>query len=163
MKLKIEIDLDNLTPKEAEIFGELVGKASIGNRLPKEGETFYILNSAGGIAEYVFGDAIDVVWSKYELEKCLKQGNLSTNREELEFKAKKREVETALQRYADEHNGNIDCVFYIFYNGSNIGTIGTYIDAYCGIKFSSRQIALDAIKFVGEEDVKKYYLGVNEC
>ncbi len=83
----------------------------------------------------------------------------------------KLKVEAELRRFAEENN---ECEFdwedkkqekwFIFYNCKEkiINPIYLYDFCICNIYFSSKEIAKQAIDYIGEERLKKYYLGIED-
>lgn len=95
-------------------------------------------------------------------------GNVYKTREEAEFAVEKLKVIAELKRYAEWYNDKIDwkddnsCKFDIFYDyGTGEMIIFSYNSVqHNSIYFSSKEIAENAIKEIGVERIKKYYLEV---
>lgn len=90
--------------------------------------------------------------------------NYFKTKEEAEIYARVLETEMLLKRYADEHNGEFGKYKYDFYTTNEIGSVlvGNVSDSYIysfysrAIWFSSNDIALNAVKEIGEERIKEY-------
>lgn len=126
---------------------------------PKHGESYYYIADDGCIYEETWtGDKEDI----YRWE----TGNCKQTEAECEFKREKAKVETALENFAKEHNEPIEdgknYRFFIVwaYEEQEIGIRLVIFYKGSNIYFSSKEIAEAAVKEVGEEKVKKYYLGV---
>lgn len=92
------------------------------------------------------------------------QGNAFLTKEEAEFEAKRREVVTKVRKYSRPFNPNeSNWVPYYGYQGVNAICICSekYFQYGCDYFATSKDIKT-AIEEVGEEDFKKYYLGVTE-
>lgn len=97
-------------------------------------------------------------------------GNCFRTKEEAEFYKEKLLVTAELQRFADEHNEAVDWneytnnKYFLVYSYIN-GAITIECRSACKVSeivFSSFEIAKQAIETIGEERIKKYYLGVRE-
>ena len=130
---------------------------------PNRGDEYYYIYADGDIKKLIYCGA------HYDND-CLLLGNVYQTKEEAEFAVEKRKIEIELQRYADEHNDEIDwnnCnqwKFYIFYDCFNKKI---YIDCYLTYKsndvyFTSKEIAEQAIEAIGEERLKKYYFRMED-
>lgn len=89
--------------------------------------------------------------------------NYFQTKEEAETYARVLETEMLLKRYADEHNGEFGEYKYEFYTNGIIGSVlvGNVSDSYIysrTIWFSSNDIALNAVKEIGEERIKDYLI-----
>lgn len=143
---EIKLILENLTEEEREQLMELVKKAN-----QKKEKVWKPVNMD----------------SNYD-ESCYTMGNCYKTEEDVEFSVEKRKVEVELQRFADEYNEDEFDVFeedrryvinYIIQN--NNLKINYYRNIIFGTTvFSSREIAEQAIKTIGEDRIKKYIFGV---
>lgn len=128
---------------------------------PKFGDMYYVITIYGGVSSMKWADD-NYDRSVYEVGNCFK------TREEALFEAERRRVIKELKDFADEHNdmlnwNNTDQYkYYIVF-----GTEGNCIDYFCSsrfkgvnIYFTCREFAEQAVKQVGEERIKKYYLQV---
>ena len=127
---------------------------------PKDGDTAFCVTGDGDIMESNhFGF----------VQRYLIFGRAFPTREQAQFFAEKELVLAEIQRYADEHNeGEIDWSddnkekWEILYN-NNIGKIDVasfiYYQTINSNCFTSQQTALDCIKTVGEDRIKKYLFG----
>ena len=123
----------------------------------KRPEQYWFINSCG--------EVIDESWiqSIADLERR-NQGNVFLTREEAEFEVKRREVVTKVRKYSRPFNPNeSNWVPYYGYQGVNAICICSekYFQYGCDYFATSKDIKT-AIEEVGEEDFKKYYLGVTE-
>ena len=129
---------------------------------PKYDETFYYVEHSGDVESCEWaGDCFD--------ERCCLTGNcFKTKKEAKEYK-KQIEYTARYKNYIEEHSNPIDWgnnaqekwgAYYDFYDGK-INTDGTKGFKEQGkIYASSKQIIWDAIKEIGEDNFKKYVLGV---
>ena len=130
---------------------------------PKIGDIYSFVDTFGGITK--------VAWMAWGVDNArLALGIAAETEEECEFIRKKMLVTKQLRDYADEHNEPIDwgnykqakyLIGWDFYSKKlQISGYWTFkgIDVY----FSSEEITKAAVKEVGEENVKKYYLGVKD-
>ena len=121
----------------------------------KKGDEFWWISLGGFVCKSEWdGDCCDV--------DCRSQGNTFLTQEEAEFEVTRREVVTMVRKYTrpfkkEERN------FYPYYVYVN-GAIHFNAD-YCVLPidyFATEDDIQKAIDEVGEEDFKKYYLGVTE-
>lgn len=99
-------------------------------------------------------------------------GLIALTQEELEFKIESMKVYEELKRFAKEftdeewHKSSI-YKYYLYVNYVSSGEKdvyieGSYLHKNGGLYFESRGKAREAIAAVGEDRIKKYYLGVKE-
>ena len=122
----------------------------------EEGDAFWWVDSCGGVNK----DTWENCKPDYDRRN---QGNAFMTKEEAEFEAKRREVVTRVRKYARPFKYDSENFFAYF--DREYGYIKTSCtdDVYYGILyFDSRKTIEQAINEVGEEDFKKYYLGVTE-
>lgn len=131
---------------------------------PKFGDTYYYI--------CVYGEVREEVWTDTEFDKAVYAlGNCFETREEAKFEVEKLKVIAELKRFAMEHNEPMDWrdenqkKYFICYDCGKNKMM--YIDYWNTLKndniyFSSAEIAEQAIKTIGEERIKKYYLGVED-
>ena len=119
-------------------------------------DKYWVLNEYGNVIEYT--------WRDDDVDKKLRrQGNAFLTEEEAEFEAKRREVVTKVRKYARpfkrgrnqyipcyDHNSEKIGKYCVGFNQENVDHFDTQEDIY------------KAIEEVGEEDFKKYYLGVKD-
>ena len=120
------------------------------------GDVFWAINSRG----HVYRDT----WSGGDFDvECRSQGNVFLSKEEAKFEAKRREVVTKVRKYARPFvPKEINYYPYYDYQSQKISnTINTYsqLNTYF---FADVGNIKKAIEDVGEEDFKKYYLGVKD-
>ena len=122
----------------------------------EDGDAFWCVNPRGFIDKSR--------WVNIDFDAELRsQGNVFLTEEEAEFEAKRREVVTKVRKYARPFR-KIKANFYPYY-GYEKDVIDFYFTNYHKSAmdyFSSIEEIKKAIAEVGEEDFKKYYLGVVE-
>lgn len=127
--------------------------------IPKDGDEFYYISSEGYI---VLSFAIND-----DIKNFISFGNCFSSPEEAEFMVERLKVIKELENFAKENNDEIDWdsysgKYYIYYdyfkNSIKVGSTA-YTKAN-KIYFSSFDICREAINTVGEDRIKKYYLGV---
>ena len=130
--------------------------------IPVENERYYYINGDLKIGDVIFYD------DKYD-NNLIELGDCFNTKEEAQFVADKIKYNLMFKNYVEEHSEPLDwknhqqekwCVYYDYYNNC-IGCdwrVGLKIQGE--IYASSKQILKDAINYVGEENVKKYILGV---
>ena len=122
---------------------------------PAIGESFWCVDSWGGVIPTTWENSLSDNW-RYN------SGNCFRTKEEAEFYKEKLLVTAELQRFADEHNDEMETMSFIVYERDFdrlevTRWTNTKIAPIC---FSSIEIAKQAIETIGEERIKKYYLGV---
>lgn len=161
---EIKVNLDNLTNEERETLLKLVEKGNKTSRKRERLETYYFISDEGAICCKCALGAVDEI--RYKL------GNYFETKEEAEFAKKKQLIYQKLKDYALEHNTEeID-----WDNYNQLKWIIRYEKDYKEIRYSwitdtfyinqiyftSEKIARDAVKEIGEDNIKKYLFGVNE-
>lgn len=147
MKLNELIEQYNKLGEEIE---KLKGKEEF-----KVGEDYWLIDSMGYI------DKIN--WDNDEIDNArLELGNMFHTKEEAEKELKKRKIYNQLKRYAEEHNDKIDWQdeneykYYAYYNYENkhieIDCVWSHKEINV-IYFSSREIAENAVKEIGEDNI----------
>ena len=162
------VNLDNFTQEEKENFLKLVEK---GNRYcskrwrGKKNDTYYSITGNGY--------SVDTVECETAYDDTHYQfGNYFKTLDEAKFAREKQYVYQKLKDYALEHNTKeIDwdnyslskfCIAYDYHDND------LFIDDMQTVKypntvyFTSEKIAENAIKEIGEDNIKKYLFGVNE-
>lgn len=127
---------------------------------PKFGDTYYYI--------CVYGEVREDVWTDTEFDKAVYAlGNCFESKEKAEFEVERLKVIAELKRFAEEHNEPFDwndriTVHYMAYDylEKKVCIYFTVDIKSNDIYFSSEEIAQQAIKEIGEERIKKYYLGV---
>ena len=166
MEDKITISMENLTKEEREQLMKLVKKASEGKESkiwkPKDGQGYYTIFN-GEICNYYWnGVSFD--------EQAFAVGDVFLTREEAVEELERRKILTQWKRLsveAGEEENPWDannCHWYVFYK-SNLKEIDIdfYSEFNLGIVyFPSLESLENAIQIIGEENVKKYILGVKE-
>lgn len=166
MSEKLEVNLDNLTNSEREQLLALVKKSQKKSKVwkPKEDEIYFYIGRSG--------DIHSCVWKNTEFDELTYSfGNCFKSQCEAEFAVEKQKVTTELKRYAEEHNEGeiywretLQRKYTLTYSYLNEKICiahddCTKIDA---IFFTSKEIAKNAIKTIGEDRLKKYYFEVGE-
>lgn len=125
---------------------------------PGENEHYYFVEAEGKVTQFYNDSTID--------EKIIKHTRVFKTKEEAEFEVERMRVLRELEKFACEFKYEFELPKsnrYIYYDYiSNELSIG---HAACGshdLYFESKEKAKEAIEAVGEERVKKYYLGVIE-
>ncbi len=131
------------------------------NEFPKYGDRYYYLTTRGNIE--------NAMWSEDEFDRgALAMGNLFKTKEEAEFERERRKVITKLKKYAEpkdrKWDGEINHYYITWDYDINMIYYCCFNTALKGadIYFESEEKAKKAIKAVGEDRVKRYYLGVEE-
>lgn len=159
-KTEIQNELKELEKKLNEL-REKLNKPANKVWKPEYENTYYYIT--------VYGIARETVCINGKFDECTwATGNCFKTKEEAEFEAERLKVISELKRFAEEHNDPIDWEdtlqnkwFIGAYTAKN--TIGcSFVSSFKSndIYFSSREIAQQAISEIGEERIKKYYLGV---
>lgn len=162
MDNNITVNMENLSQEERSTLLSLIEKANKPkNKVwkPEKDETYYYLYSYGKIEEDTWDNANEDR-IRYAIGNCFK------TREEAEFAIERQKVITELKRYAMEHNeekidwNNGKQIKYSLsyqHNKNMILIDCCYSSQCCSIFFTSEEIAIAAIKEIGEERLKKYY------
>ena len=167
MENNITVNMENLSEKEREQLMKLIQKSN-GSKgkmwKPEDNEKYFYVSGRGviNICRWI-NDTTD--------NGCYEIGNCFKTKEEADFALEKLKVEAELRRFAEENNEyKIDWKnrnqnkWFIYYNYvmKNIGVVyDTVLRTHC-IYFSSKEIAEQAIDYIGEERLKKYYLGIED-
>ena len=162
----IKVDMENLSEKEREQLISLIKKANQKSKKRWRGEKndhYYFITNSGMIAEDFKNE------SAYD-KHLYQLGNYFKTKEEAEFELNRRLVYQELKDYALEHNKiDIDwydtekckwSIRYDYYRDCFTVSSWWYYQELGQIYFSSQDIALDAIKVVGRDRIKKYLFGV---
>lgn len=126
---------------------------------PRLGEKYWFITDGGSIEEDEWEDR-----TIYAIHyNAFKIGNVFRTEEEAEFQVEKLKVITELKRFSKKFEENKDnfCIKYEMIN-QYIEIYNNYYYATAELCFASEKDAKDAIEFVGEDRVVKYYLGVEE-
>ncbi len=160
---KLREELSKLENKELSKLKEELSKPETKVIKPRIGDIYYCLDIDGELLQYRWDDdSIDN--KRYTI------GNCFETEEKAEFEVERLKVIAELKRFAEEHNEPLDwndldqIKFYICFDYDKEIV---YIGYWCTLKqndiyFSSGEIAEQAIKEIGEDRVKKYYLGLEE-
>ena len=129
---------------------------------PNENERYHTIDDNG--------DNCDLIWDddRYDNWRYLTGNCFKTEKEAKEYK-KQIEYTARYKNYIEEHSEPLDwendkqCKYLVefSYNGHRITINNFYALKKQGVIYaSSKQIILDAIKEIGEDNFKKYVLGV---
>lgn len=167
MENNITVNMENLSEEEREQLMKLIQKSNgFKSKMwkPNYGRKYFYINDCGAIINSKwYDDVIDTY--RYEIGNCFK------TKEETEFALEKLKVEAELRRFAEENNEcEIDWTdrkqnkWLICYNYDSKNIDTGYDDTLRThyIYFSSKEIAKQAIDYIGEERLKKYYLGIED-
>lgn len=118
----------------------------------------------------VYGIVRETVCINGKFDECTwATGNCFKTKEEAEFEAERLKVITELKRFAEEHNDPINwedtsqkkwSIYGVFTPENTIRCAFVTFFKRNDIYFSSVEIAQQAISEIGEDRIKKYYLGV---
>ena len=123
---------------------------------PKMDEDYWYVGYAGGVYK--------LVWESSDMdEKAFCIGNVFRTEEEAKHEVERRKVLAELKKFSRnfEVHKNKYCIKYDMIS-KNIDVYNNYGYATGELRFASEKDAKDAIEFVGEDRVVKYYLGVEE-
>lgn len=128
----------------------------------KVGDRYYVLKHNGIIKEYKWANLmIEVLYRN--------QGNIFLTYEEAQFELKRKEVYTQVKRFAHDFSRdewkNVEIIkfFPLYdYKKNEIVIWNNHYIKYAITYFESKEDVQKAIDAVGEENFKKYYLGVKE-
>lgn len=166
MENNITVNMENLSEEEREQLMKIIKKSNGCKRKvwkPECDKNYWIINGFRVVNSSWDNDNVD--YRRYEIGNCFK------TEKEAKFALEKLKVETELRRFAEENNEcEIDWTdrkqnkWLICYNydSKNIDTgyDNTLRTHY--IYFSSKEIAKQAIKHIGEERLKKYYFRIED-
>lgn len=161
---EIKVNLDNLTNEERETLLKLVKKGNKKNKKRERLETYYFIGDKGAICcEHTLGNVNEI---RYRL------GNYFETKEEAEFARKKQLIYQQLKDYALGHNTEVidwnnpnqkKCLIsYTRYDNELFITSRQKVEYPNTVYFTSEKIAENAIKVIGEDNIKKYLFGVEE-
>lgn len=161
-KQEIQNEIEELEKKLSELKEEL-NKPDSKVFKPKLNDYYYTILATGEIA-YIIWTYDDYDIDRYAIGNCFR------TQEEAEFEVERLRVIAQLKRFAEEHNEPLDwkdstqSKYYIFFSAddSNIYYGFTLLAKRNDIYFSSKELAQQAIKAIGEERIKKYYLEVED-
>lgn len=166
MENNITVNMENLSEEEREQLMKIIKKSNGCKRKvwkPECNKNYWIINGSRVVNSSWDNDNVD--YRRYEIGNCFK------TEKEAKFALEKLKVEAELRRFAEENNEcEIDWTdrkqnkWLICYNydSKNIDTgyDNTLRTHY--IYFSSKEIAKQAIKHIGEERLKKYYFRIED-
>ena len=150
-----------LTPEQEKQIKEYLGIKEPKRFVPNYGDIYYYITSDGYIIESVYCITSD--------RDRLTMGNCFKTKEEAEFAVEKIRVYQELKQFADENNGPINwkksdfhkvCICYNHTAGRIEFSCHQYTDVLGTFYFSSKELAQQAIKKIGEDRIKKYLFGV---
>lgn len=166
MENNITVNMENLSEEEREQLMKLIQKSNGCKRKvwkPECDKNYWIINGSRIINSSWDNDNVD--YRRYEIGNCFK------TEKEAKFALEKLKVEAELRRFAEENNEcEIDWTdrkqnkWLICYNYDSKNIDTGYDDTLRThyIYFSSKEIAKQAIKHIGEERLKKYYFRIED-
>ena len=134
--------------------------------IPKEGENYYYLD-AGGYIEKEQYMGCNFLWTDFKII----YGNYYKTKEDAFKQYCIQKYTNIFRRYVEEHNEKLDWrdtsmkKYFLAWNYKNkdfFMYLDTCMKAQGIVYASSIDILKDAIEFIGEDNVKKYVLGVEE-
>lgn len=139
--------------EEIEKFKQEQSKPKTGRWKPRYGDKYFYFSNNGFVYE---------AWTDHSLdEHRYVLGNCFQTKKEAEFQAERLKVIAELKEYASEFvEGEENWGIYWSYYQEHIEYDWRTIDKYPVLYFPSKEVVRQAIEAVGEERVKKYYLGV---
>lgn len=161
-----EINTDNLSVLELDQLYTLIEKANKPKSKvwkPKVGEEYWVLNSTGYCALIKCGD------SSYDMS-TYSIGNCFPSKEEAVEAKQTLKYRAMLKRFSiesGEEDNPWDGEHEHWYICYNTNTKKFYVDCflnnvYFSIHFASKESALDALATIGEENYKRFILGIKE-
>lgn len=161
MENNITVNMENLSEEEREQLIKLIKKSNKPKSKiwkPEYDEEYFYVSGYGVVGNNIWkNDYID--------NGCYKIGNCFKTEEDAKFALEKAKVEAELRRFAEENNEFDTSVmrYFISYNLD----LKITIDQFYGIRlksiyFSSKEAAEKAIKTIGEERLRKYYLEIED-
>jgi len=129
---------------------------------PKHQDRYWYVNGSGVVMEDEFDSFSEKTFNNF--------GNIYSTRMEAFFMSRKQAYTYQLHKYAREHNENLlnwknetQEKWYIFYN-YNTKELEYDYDLTCKnmgvVYFTSKQIAQEAVKKVGEENIKEFLFNI---
>lgn len=158
---EFKVELENLTNEERKTLLKLVEKWNKSNKRwrGKRDDTYYSVSTSGNIIT-------DIDCSCAYDEKCYRLGNYFKTKEEAEFVRKKQLIYQQLKDYALEHNTkdfdwdneylNKFCIAYDYQDNDLFIDFMQTTKYPNTVYFTSKEIAENAIKEIGEDRIKKY-------
>ena len=139
-------------------YEEPVGKIKV---WPKNGEHYYAIKDDMSIGCYVWGED-----GECDLRR-MATGNRFRTEEETEFAIERLKVLDDMKVFSEpldvKWDGNTHhyCICYVYGIGSSYINVGWHATRRSGeLYFESEEKAMECIRVVGEDRIKKYYLGV---
>lgn len=166
MENNITVNMENLSEEEREQLMKIIKKSNGCKRKvwkPECNKNYWIINGSRVVNSSWDNDNVD--YRRYEIGNCFK------TEKEAKFALEKLKVEAELRRFAEENNEcEIDWTdrkqnkWLICYNYDSKNIDTGYDDTLRThyIYFSSKEIAKQAIKHIGEERLKKYYFRIED-
>ena len=147
----LESDIERMGKELEELEKELKN-----NSFPQIGDKYWKISG--------WSDVYSFTWENDELDKqILAIGNIFKTEEEAEFAIERLKVIAELKKFSREFIRDTYNYDIRFDSSMETTSIGCWKNIkYADLIFESKEKAKEAIEFVGEERVKKYYLGVKE-
>lgn len=161
-KIKYEKMIDEkLATLKEELLEEMIQifEEECEDKFPKLGDEYWYLNPGGQVCRGVW-DGITADRMRLEI------GNVFKTREEAEFESEKRLVIAELKKYAEPKDREWNGMNKHFYFRLKTETNEICVDTDCRFKtatlhFESLEKTAEAIRAIGEDRIKKYYLGID--
>ena len=161
----------NLTEEQINAIKVLIGKDCNTEEqkeeevpsFPQEGDTYYYLYSDGAVGYDKYHAVFDTEINRLSL------GNYFKTKEEAEFEVERLKVLHEMKQFAEPKDYKWDSfnehhyIYCRFLNNNNFVEIGNLNSCKSDeIYFESEEDAKACIKAVGEDRIKKYYLGIED-
>lgn len=158
-------DVENveLTPEQEKQIKDYLGIKESKRWKPKKHDEYWFIMDDGIITDSRFDNTFSVCNGHLYMNNCFK------TKEEAKFALKKCKVYLELKNFADENNDPIDWTdpisdkYFIlldYEKGILRSSHNCWMETLGTIYFSSQELAMKAIKTVGEDRIKKYLFGV---
>lgn len=169
---KFALDLEKVSPKVKNSFMKFMSdlREYESNKTgtlykPYYGDTYYYIN-------YALNSINKGIWINRNIDlNNYSFNNVFKTKEEAEFELERNRIIQKLRYYAMKYNKPLDwgnteeCKYFIYYDYKykciDLG-YNTFIETCNTIYFSSREIALNAIKEIGADNIKKYVFRISE-
>ena len=124
----------------------------------KEGDRYYVISER-------YGEVLETTW-KYNIDSNSREiGNAFLTREEAEFEVERRKIETEMLRLGGRRkfNRGKDNYFIMYTRIEGLDYVNYHSMHEQGvIYFDSELDAINAVKTIGKDRIKKYIFGVEE-
>ena len=150
------IDLKNALEDAEQRLKEEKENVLLLDKEPRNLTVFYFIDECGDVCKGIWGKA------PYSQEKMFKIGNVYKTKEACEFEAERLKVKAELKLFAKKFEYWSENWSFWFNRSSKILLSSDMRVTQDGcLCFESKNKVFEAINFVGEDRVLKYYLGVD--